>query len=75
MNKEPTSLKVKKNKNIPSFAEARNRAQVPDRSAEILSTSLLEDYGMVTRENSENKIYKIKKRRARTAVRSALKYS
>ena len=51
VNKEPTNMKVKKNKDIPSFAEACDRAQVSDRAAALLSTSFLEDYSMVTREN------------------------
>ena len=68
-------MKVKKNKDIPSFAEYFDRAQVSDRAAELLSISLLEDYGMVTRGNSENIIGKNKIRRTRTAVPTALKES
>ena len=68
-------MKVKKNKEIPSFADACSRAQVSDRAAALLSTPHLEDYGMVTRENSESIIDKNKIRRARSAVRTALKES
>ena len=61
MNKEPTNMKVKKNKDILSFAEACDRVQVSDLAAALLSISLLEDYDMVTRKNSEKRIDKNKK--------------
>ena len=53
MNKVPTNTKVKKNKDMLSFAEACDRVQVSDRAAASLSTSFLEDYGMVNRETQK----------------------
>ena len=59
-------------KDLSSFAEACDRAQVSDRAAALLSTSLLENFGIITKKNAVNVIEKNKFRLARVTVRTAL---
>ena len=52
----PPKKKQNKVKSYPCFAEACDRVGVSDRGAALLSTSLLEDIGIVATENEDNVI-------------------
>jgi len=61
---------MKKAKSLPCFAEACDRVGVSDRGAALLSSSLLEDIGLVAAENEESVIDRNKVRRERNSMRS-----
>jgi hypothetical protein len=57
---------------LPSLATACDRTGVSDRSAAIIASSVLKDFGVVSQENSVNVIDRSKVRRERKRVRNQL---
>jgi hypothetical protein len=66
------SVTPKTSKSLQSFAEACDRVGVSDRGAALLSTSLLEDIGLVDNENMSEVIDRSKVRRERKSYRDII---
>ena len=69
---QESALTLCKTKSLPCFAEACDRVGVSDRGAALLSSSLLEDFGLIASEKKEYVIDRNKVRRERYNRRSTL---
>jgi len=61
-------------KELPALARACDRHKVSDRSAAAIASAVLQDFGLITTDNSENVIDRSKIRRARKKVRTNLQH-
>ena len=74
-NQTPNSLKPKKKRlkvHLPTLARACDRHQVSDRAAAAIASAVLQDFGVITQEETSSVIDRSKVRRARQAKRQSI---
>lgn len=75
--KRPPTKREKKSMNhveLPNVANICDRYSISDRAAASLTSAVLEDYGIITNDNTDNIVDRNKIRRAKEKFRSALFY-
>jgi len=69
----PQKCKVKRlRRNLPTLARACDRHRISDRAAAAIASAVLQDFGVITKDDSSNVVDRSKIRRARQAKRHSL---